>query len=91
MMDLGIKEIKSDYGSLPCCWGGYIGKLVYENLLAAFRHIGPSLYPFLGLDDEFDEERYDELLDKAFDECAQYQTFINVRWAIGKKVVSSAL
>ncbi|CAO3702590.1 unnamed protein product [Rhizopus stolonifer] len=30
MMDLGIKEIKSDYGSLPCCWGGYIGKLVYE-------------------------------------------------------------
>lgn len=30
MKEAGLVDIKSDYGSLPVCWGGYIGKLVYE-------------------------------------------------------------
>ena len=30
MEDSGLVDIESDYGSVPVCWGGYIGKLVYE-------------------------------------------------------------
>lgn len=30
MVEAGFRDVKSDYGSLPCCWGGYIGKLMYE-------------------------------------------------------------
>lgn len=30
MEEAGIVDIKTDYGSIPVCWGGYIGKLVYE-------------------------------------------------------------
>jgi ubiquinone/menaquinone biosynthesis C-methylase UbiE len=30
MKEAGLVDIKSDYGSLPVCWGGYVGKLVYE-------------------------------------------------------------
>lgn len=26
----GFLDITTDYGSAPVCWGGYVGKLVYE-------------------------------------------------------------
>ncbi|KAG1138979.1 hypothetical protein G6F37_008374 [Rhizopus arrhizus] len=91
MVEAGFRDVKSDYGSLPCCWGGYIGKLMYENLLVIFRHLGPSIYSSVGLEGDFDERRYEALLDKAFDECVEYQTFINFRWTIGRKVVVSTV
>jgi hypothetical protein len=30
MEEYGFADIKTDYGSVPVCWGGYVGKLVYE-------------------------------------------------------------
>ncbi len=45
----------------------------------------------MGLEGDFDERRYEALLDKAFDECVEYQTFINFRWTIGRKVVVSTV
>ncbi|KAG1451941.1 hypothetical protein G6F46_005960 [Rhizopus delemar] len=90
MVEAGLREIKSDYGSLPCCWGGYIGKLMYEDLLIVFQHYGPHIHEYLDPGSEFDREKYETMIDTAFDECAEYQTFINIRWAYGKKVVSSA-
>lgn len=30
MEEIGLLDVTSDYGSLPVCWGGYVGKLVYE-------------------------------------------------------------
>lgn len=30
MEEAGLVDVKSDYGSVPVCWGGYVGKLVYE-------------------------------------------------------------
>lgn len=32
MEAVGLLDITSDYGSVPVCWGGYVGKLVYEVL-----------------------------------------------------------
>ncbi|CEI89875.1 hypothetical protein RMCBS344292_04218 [Rhizopus microsporus] len=90
MIEAGFREVKSDYGSLPLCWGGYIGKLFYEDMLVVFQHLGPSIYEYMGLDGEYNKDSYEALLDTAFDECVEYQTFFNVRWAYGKKVVSSA-
>lgn len=50
-----------------------------------FKHIGPTVCEFIGLEGEFNQEAYDALLDSAFDECVEYQTFINTRWACGRK------
>lgn len=30
MDQCGLLDITTDYGSAPVCWGGYVGKLVYE-------------------------------------------------------------
>lgn len=30
MEQYGLIDISTDYGSAPVCWGGYVGKLVYE-------------------------------------------------------------
>lgn len=59
-------------------------------MLVLFQHLGPSIYEYMGLDGEYNKDSYEALLDTAFDECVEYQTFFNVRWAYGKKVVSSA-
>jgi hypothetical protein len=48
------------------------------------------IYEYLELDGEFNKEVYDALLDSAFDECVEYQTFLNVRWAAGRKPVTSS-
>jgi hypothetical protein len=49
MKEAGLVDVRSDYGSLPVCWGGYVGKLVYEvdiqypitvTLLTFFSFIG---------------------------------------------------
>ncbi|KAI9244725.1 S-adenosyl-L-methionine-dependent methyltransferase [Sporodiniella umbellata] len=82
----GLVDIVSDYGSLPCCWGGYIGKLFYEDILVAMRHYGPFIHEYLNDGTEFNTESFDAIIDAAFDECAEYQTFFNIRWACGKKV-----
>lgn len=37
MIEAGFREVKSDYGSLPLCWGGYIGKLFYEVKRFSFK------------------------------------------------------
>ncbi|GAA5802648.1 hypothetical protein EDC94DRAFT_611291 [Helicostylum pulchrum] len=85
MEAVGLLDITSDYGSVPVCWGGYVGKLVYEDMLVMFKHIGPAAYDYLELGGEYNEEAYDALLDSAFDECVQYQTFFNIRWTYGRK------
>ncbi|CAO3653511.1 unnamed protein product [Mucor hiemalis] len=85
MEEAGIVDIKTDYGSIPVCWGGYIGKLVYEDMLTMLNHIGLSVYEYIGLEGEFNKETYDALIDSAFDECVEYQTFFNIRWVCGRK------
>ncbi|KAI8145788.1 hypothetical protein BJV82DRAFT_511228 [Fennellomyces sp. T-0311] len=81
-----FQEIQYDYASIPVCWGGYVGKHMYENILTGMRYVGPLIYKELfNTEAEFDEAEYDEFVDKAFDECVQYQTFLNVHWAYGKK------
>lgn len=54
-------------------------------MLTSFNHMGPTLYEYLDMEGEFNQEAYDALLDKACDECVEYQTFFNVRWAYGRK------
>lgn len=61
-----------------------------QDLLIVFQHYGPHIHEYLDPGSEFDREKYETMIDTAFDECAEYQTFINIRWAYGKKVVSSA-
>ncbi|KAI9249285.1 S-adenosyl-L-methionine-dependent methyltransferase [Sporodiniella umbellata] len=85
MKQLGLEQVSSDYGSIPCCWGGYLGKMVYENCLMYFENLGPSLHPFLLLSEEYNHQQYIDFVDKAFSECAVHQTFYNIRWAIGRK------
>lgn len=60
-------------------------------MVIAFKHFGPLIYEYIEAGAEFDKEKYDIMIDAAFDECAEYQTFFNIRWAYGKKVVSSAI
>lgn len=50
-----------------------------------FQHLGPTLYEYLDFEGEFNKEVYDALIDSAFDECVEFQTFFNVRWAYGRK------
>jgi hypothetical protein len=85
MSEAGIINIKTDYCSVPVCWGGYVGKLVYEDLLALFDQLGPVLFDYLDLGSSYDKKILDEYLDHAFNECVQYQTFFNVQWAYGRK------
>lgn len=59
-------------------------------MLVMFKHIGPTAYDYLELGGEYNEETYDALLDSAFDECVQYQTFFNIRWTYGRKPPTSA-
>lgn len=30
LVDAGLVDIQSDYSSIPICWGGYVGKMIYE-------------------------------------------------------------
>jgi len=54
-------------------------------MLLMFQHLGPILYEYLDFEGEFNKEVYDALIDSAFDECVEFQTFFNVRWAYGRK------
>ncbi|KAG1447571.1 hypothetical protein G6F56_009218 [Rhizopus delemar] len=67
------------------------GPLFSKDMVIAFKHFGPLIYEYIEAGAEFDKEKYDIMIDAAFDECAEYQTFFNIRWAYGKKVVSSAI
>lgn len=57
-------------------------------MLVWFKHLGPSVYEYLELGGEYNEEVYDALLDSAFDECVEYQTYMNIRWVYGRKPAS---
>ncbi|CDS08313.1 hypothetical protein LRAMOSA02261 [Lichtheimia ramosa] len=82
----GFQDVTGDYRSIPVCWGGYVGKIMYENVLTALRTIGPIIYQeVLDTDGEYVQEEFDEYIDKAFDECVTYQTFFNIHWAYGRK------
>ncbi|OBZ81874.1 hypothetical protein A0J61_10078 [Choanephora cucurbitarum] len=89
MSEAGLVDIQTDYGSLPLCWGGYIGKLVYEDTLRMFKLAGSTLAPYMGYEGEYDPVEFENFLDKAFDECVEYQTYFNVRWACGRKPASN--
>lgn len=54
-------------------------------MLVVFKHIGPLVYEHLELGGEYNPEAYEALLDSAFDECVEYQTFFNTRWTYGRK------
>lgn len=82
---IGLESIKTDYVSLPICWGGFIGKTLYEDLLALLRYIGPLLYDDLGIAGDDEKDQYEKLVDNAFDECVEYQTYLDVHWTIGRK------
>ncbi|KAI9319706.1 hypothetical protein BX666DRAFT_1852849 [Dichotomocladium elegans] len=88
LLDYGFQEVTSDYGSVPVCWGGYLGKLMYEAML---KLIGPTIYSELMDGEEYCEAKYMDYIDKAFDECVQHQTFFNLHWAYGRKppIISS--
>ncbi|KAI9497853.1 S-adenosyl-L-methionine-dependent methyltransferase [Zychaea mexicana] len=86
LTDGGFQDIHFEYSSIPICWGGYLGKLMYENCLTGLRHLGPVIYHELfNTDAGFNEAHFEEYIDKAFDECVQYQTFMNIHWAYGRK------
>ncbi|KAI7853422.1 hypothetical protein BDC45DRAFT_511196 [Circinella umbellata] len=86
LQESGFQDVKAEYVSIPVCWGGYMGKLMYENILAGVRHLGPIIYQDLMKSDaDFDEKHFEEYVDKAFDECVEYKTFSNIHWAYGKK------
>ncbi|KAI8980833.1 hypothetical protein BDB01DRAFT_187602 [Pilobolus umbonatus] len=84
LIGIGLQDVSTDYGSVPICWGGIVGKQFYEDLLQVFNHIGTSIFHLLELGDTYDKSVYEDFLDSAFDECAEYQTFFNVRWAHGR-------
>ncbi|KAI8642513.1 hypothetical protein BD408DRAFT_416353 [Parasitella parasitica] len=85
MEAFGLIDVEADYGSVPVCWGGYVGKLAYEDILMMLQHLGPALYEYLDLGRKFNKETYDAFVDCAFNECVEFQTFFNVRWAYGRK------
>lgn len=58
-------------------------------MLVILRHFGPLIYHELDLTGDFREAHYDAFIDKAFDECVEYQTFFNVHWACGRKPAAS--
>lgn len=50
--------------------------------------MGPFVYrELLGekAGEYYDEEQFEAYMDKAFDECVEYQTFFNIYWASGRK------
>lgn len=47
--------------------------------------MGPILFEYLDLGHTYDKKILDVYLDNAFNECVEYQTFINVHWAYGRK------
>ncbi|KAI8388218.1 S-adenosyl-L-methionine-dependent methyltransferase [Radiomyces spectabilis] len=88
--DAGYIDVQCDYASIPVCWGGYLGKMVYEDLLVLSQHIGPLVYNYLDMEGDFRQAHYDAFIDKAFNECVEYQTFFNIHWASGKKPLEPA-
>ncbi|KAI9019985.1 hypothetical protein CLU79DRAFT_227820 [Phycomyces nitens] len=85
--NLGCVDIRSDYKSMPICWGGAIGKATYETMEHVLRYMGPLIWNDLGYDCEFDPDLYNDYIDRGFDECAKSQAFINVYWAFGRKPI----
>ncbi|KAI9023029.1 S-adenosyl-L-methionine-dependent methyltransferase [Phycomyces nitens] len=76
-------QISTDYWSLPVCWGGEVGKIMYMNTLGLCTGLGSQVYEQLDLPGDDLENSYDIFLDKAFDECVEYQTYFNIHWAYG--------
>ncbi|KAL0090602.1 S-adenosyl-L-methionine-dependent methyltransferase [Phycomyces blakesleeanus] len=80
-----FNDITTDYWSLPICWGGEVGKTMYISVLGVCVWLGSKVYDQLDLQGDNLEESYDRFLDKAFDECVEYQTYFNLHWAYGTK------
>ncbi|KAI7872149.1 S-adenosyl-L-methionine-dependent methyltransferase [Spinellus fusiger] len=85
LAEVGLRDIKSDYCSIPVCWGGSVGKLMYQNILILYKHAGPCFWDELGLKGDNLQANFDDYLDRAFDECVEYQTYFNFHWAWGIK------
>ncbi|ORX60540.1 hypothetical protein DM01DRAFT_1281254, partial [Hesseltinella vesiculosa] len=84
MPDL-LQDIQTDYVSMPVCWGGYIGKMLYQFFDALLRQLGPGLWLTLPLEGEYDETVFLQYLDSAFDECVEHRTYINLHWTFGQR------
>ncbi|KAI8883863.1 hypothetical protein K501DRAFT_249031 [Backusella circina FSU 941] len=91
LKEAGFQQIKTDYGSVPICWGGYMGKIFYDYLVSILKNMGPLIYEHVGLPGVYNPEKYEDHIDKAFDECVEYQTYFDFYWTIGQKPEDSPL
>ncbi|KAI7867579.1 S-adenosyl-L-methionine-dependent methyltransferase [Spinellus fusiger] len=78
-------DVEASYLSVPVCWGGAVGKMSYEIIAAFLRNMAPVFYPLFGMKGDYDTAVYEQYIDKAFNECVEFQTFINIHWVYGKK------
>ncbi|KAI8093519.1 S-adenosyl-L-methionine-dependent methyltransferase [Halteromyces radiatus] len=85
LLDAGLEDVQGDYISIPICWGGYVGKMLYESIVCVVGQLGEVLWPCLELEGDYDEMIYNKFLDSAFDECVEYKTYVNFHWAYGRK------
>ncbi|KAI8337740.1 hypothetical protein BC941DRAFT_352855 [Chlamydoabsidia padenii] len=85
LLDAGLEDVRSDYTSVPICWGGYVGKMLYESALPILSKVGEILWPYLGMEGDYDEKVYLEFVDSCFNECVEYKTYLNFYWAYGRR------
>ncbi|CAO3589309.1 unnamed protein product [Absidia cylindrospora] len=85
LVSAGLDDVQTDYTSIPICWGGYVGKMLYEALLSLLARLGEVLWASLELEGEYNSQIYNDFLDSAFDECVEYKTYLNFHWAYGKR------
>ncbi|KAI8073021.1 hypothetical protein BC940DRAFT_290352 [Gongronella butleri] len=80
-----LQDIRTDYTSMPVCWGGYIGKMLYQFFNALLKQLSQGLWLWLPLEGDYDEKVFNNYLDSAFNECVEYKTYINLHWVYAKK------
>ncbi|KAI9307992.1 hypothetical protein BJ944DRAFT_157022 [Cunninghamella echinulata] len=90
LTDAGLEDINGDYISIPICWGGNMGKILYELINEVLSQFGAILWPWLELEGEYDKDVYFEFVDSAFNECVEYKTYFNLHWATGRKPLNKA-
>jgi hypothetical protein len=91
LKEAGFEQIKADYGSIPICWGGYMGKMFYDDMVSILMNMGPMIYEDLGFQGPYNQQIYEGHVDSAFDECVEYQTYFDIHWIIGQKPEDSPL
>ncbi|CAO3598545.1 unnamed protein product [Absidia cylindrospora] len=85
LIDAGLVDVQADYTSIPICWGGYVGKMLYETIVSVLGKLGEALWPLLELEGDYDEQVFIDFMDSAMDECVDYKTYVNFHWAYGKR------